>query len=83
MIEIETMIGGHHCYASVVHYRPGDPGNISGPPENCYPPEPPELDFHILDMQGKRSKRLEAMMTDEEWEDIYDALILKIQSRED
>lgn len=26
-------------------YTPGDPGRTSGPPERCYPPEPPEVEF--------------------------------------
>lgn len=83
MIEIETMIGGHHCYARVTHYSPGDPGYISGPAEHCYPPEPPELNFEILDMQGNRSKHMESLMTGEEWEDIYDALMLAIENQEE
>lgn len=28
-----------------VEYHEGDPGRISGPPENCYPPEPPEIEI--------------------------------------
>jgi hypothetical protein len=83
MIEIETMIGGRHCYARVTHYSPGDPGYISGPADHCYPPEPPELDFEILDMQGKRSKHLESLMTGEEWGDIYDSLMLAIANQEE
>lgn len=26
-------------------YYPGDPGRLSGPPEDCYPPEPPEFEI--------------------------------------
>lgn len=26
-------------------YSPGDPGRFSGLPENCYPPEPEEVEF--------------------------------------
>jgi len=31
----------------VVHYSPGSPGRLSGPPERCYPPEPPEVEVAI------------------------------------
>ena len=24
-------------------FHPGDPGNVCGPPERCWPPEPPEV----------------------------------------
>jgi hypothetical protein len=75
MIEIETMIGGHHCWARVTHYWAGDPGNISGPPEGCWPPEPPELDFEIIDKDGNRLRHLEKIMDDYEREDICDALM--------
>ena len=27
------------------NYTPGEPGFISGPPENCYPPEPEEIEI--------------------------------------
>ena len=31
----------------VIHFTftPGDPGRYSGPPENCYPAEPAEVEF--------------------------------------
>ena len=32
-----------------VNYTPGDPGRVVGPPENCYPPEAPEIEFISLD----------------------------------
>lgn len=31
-------------------YTPGDPGRISGPPEYCYPPEPPEVEWETLEV---------------------------------
>jgi len=37
------------CVVEFTAY-PGDPGCTSGPPEKCYPPEPPELE--ILSIQG-------------------------------
>ena len=29
-------------------YTPGVPGNTSGPPETCYPAEPPELELYSV-----------------------------------
>lgn len=29
---------------------PSDPGRLSGPPERCYPPEPPEFDLETIEM---------------------------------
>ena len=39
------------------YYTPADPGKTSGPPENCYPPEPSEIEIedafcHILSDGG-------------------------------
>lgn len=33
-------------------YTPGDPGRLSGPPENCYPPDPAEVDVTELTCDG-------------------------------
>lgn len=32
-----------------VNYTPGDPGQVTGPPEKCYPPEASEIEFVALD----------------------------------
>lgn len=29
-------------------YIPGDPGKLYGPPEDCYPPEAPEIEIDVL-----------------------------------
>lgn len=33
-------------------FTPGDPGKVSGPPENCYPPEPSEIEITKLELHG-------------------------------
>ena len=37
--------GDHEIFTRIRMTHPGDPGRISGPPENCYPPEPPEFEI--------------------------------------
>ena len=39
-LEIEARVSG------------GSPGKIYGPPENCYPPEPPEVEIHRVLLNG-------------------------------
>jgi hypothetical protein len=41
--------GEHEMEARVAYtYLPGDPGRLSGPPEDCYPPEPAEVDIRSV-----------------------------------
>jgi len=52
-------------------FTPGDPGRCSGPPERCYPPEPPEveLDNPMVDEGShpvKRWKHVYRQITDQE-----------------
>ncbi len=34
------------------HY-PGDPGQTSGPPERCWPPEPDEFEFVAVELEAR------------------------------
>jgi hypothetical protein len=36
----------------VTDYTPGHPGQTSGPPERCYPPEDPEVEFYLAWNKG-------------------------------
>ena len=47
-------------------FYPGRPGVYSGPPEKCYPDEPPELDIHTLTCEGKDAMFLLDSTLDEE-----------------
>lgn len=47
--ETEVELDGVNVEVTVVYgYTPGTPGRVTGPPENCYPPEGPEADFHSI-----------------------------------
>lgn len=39
-------------FEAEVDYTPPTPGRYSGPPEDCYPDEPSELDFFTLTCDG-------------------------------
>jgi hypothetical protein len=34
--------------ATITHWYPGAPERISGPPEDCYPADPPEVEIAFL-----------------------------------
>jgi len=34
--------------ATITHWHPGAPERISGPPEDCYPADPPECEIESL-----------------------------------
>ncbi len=52
----------------VTHYTPGDPGRLSGPPENCYPPEPEEIAFEVIG-------ELPSTASIENSEEVYDMVL--------
>jgi len=41
-----------HTLTGTATYSPGDPGKYSGPPEKCYPAEPPEAEVITLKCDG-------------------------------
>jgi hypothetical protein len=59
----DTKVAGIPCQCSVTHYLPGTPEYINGLPENCYPAEPEEFEFDILDRRGKPALWLEKKLT--------------------
>ncbi len=70
MLTIQTKVAGIPCLAEVTSYWPADPGRLSGPPEYCYPPEPAEVEFRILDRRGRPAAWLERKLDDAEGERI-------------
>lgn len=61
---ISTRIHGIPCQVRVTHYAPARPGFYTGAPGDCYPSEPAEVEFDVLDDQGRPDMRLESQMTD-------------------
>lgn len=50
---IETWYGDEEpCLIRVTSFTPGCAGRIYGPPEFCYPPEPPEIEWEVIDENG-------------------------------
>jgi len=80
---VEINVCGIPAIADVVHYRPGDPGYIDGPPELCYPPEPTELEWRLLDRRGRPAPWLERKLTERERERIERELIECLEAEVD
>jgi hypothetical protein len=43
----ETSVGDWDIKVHVTHFYSGAPGRTSGPPENCYPEDPPEIEYSV------------------------------------
>jgi hypothetical protein len=61
------------------YYTPGDPGRVSGPPEKCYPPEPPEVEVDELTTEDEQRTYdmmvlLQSDVADEICEKVIDAI---------
>ena len=52
----------------MVHYKyhPGDPGQLYGPPERCYPPEGPEAEIYRIELADKPEIEISDLFTDEQ-----------------
>lgn len=61
---LDTEIQGVPCRVRVTHYRPARPGRTWGPPEGCCPDEPAEVEFDVLDLNGRPDPLLESQMDD-------------------
>lgn len=69
-----------------LNYYPANPGKIYGPPENCYPPEPAEVDILSVRLKGekKTNTKLSDWLRDElmETDECYDELCLLAEPEE-
>jgi hypothetical protein len=79
-MEIETRVAGIPCCARLTHFYGGDPGRLFGPPEHCYPPEPQEMDWTILDRRGRPAPWLERKMTDQDVDRIADQFLKALRT---
>lgn len=79
MTDIETTVAGIPCIARCTYYSPADPGRTYGPPEHCWPPEPAEIDFDILDRRGRYAAWLERKMTTDDIDRIEHEIIEAIE----
>lgn len=70
---IETWHGDDEpCLIRVTSYSPGCPGFTSGPPESCYPPEPPEIEWEVVDAAGNP---VDVALSDDDAERIEELII--------
>ena len=64
--DFETTVAGIPCGVVIEGYSPGVPAKLFGLPENCYPAEPSELEFILVDRGGYRAQWLMDKLTDDD-----------------
>lgn len=65
-MKFDTKVAGIPCQCEVTSYSAGTPARVTGPWEDCYPEEPAEFEFRILDRRGRPAAWLEKKVTDED-----------------
>lgn len=68
----QTQVSGIPCQCKVLAYFPGEPAIIGKNPESCFPPEYSEIDFELLDRNGRRATWLEAKLKDNDFDRILE-----------
>lgn len=74
-------------YRVVANFTPGTPGKTYGPPEDCYPPEGPEVEYtEAFEVDGKSERKLDSKtffdsLTEDEDSDLQDKLILEAEEQ--
>lgn len=63
-VTFATVVCGIPCKVRVTSYEAEVEGRTWGPPESCYPPEPAEVSFDVLDRNGRPAPWLERKMDD-------------------
>ena len=64
----ETTVNGIPCGVVVEYYHAATKGNILALPEDCYPDEPSEFEFYLVDRGGYRAEWLMSKLTDNDIE---------------
>jgi hypothetical protein len=63
----------------VIHYVPARPGRLYGPPEDCYPDEPSEIDWDWLDPETGDIIPQPKWITERDLDDIADYLTERME----
>lgn len=72
---VPVRVAGIPCLARGTYFRDDIPGVYGGPPGDCYPDEPAEIEFELLDRNGRRAQWLDAKLTDADEEAAYEAIL--------
>ena len=58
---------------TVTSYHPTVPARLFGPPEDCYPEEPAEIEFEVRLLTGHELS--ESDFGEDAWNDLYDTVL--------
>ena len=58
-----TIKSGLPCIARVTYCSAGRAARVHGDPNDCYESEPPEIEFDLFTVRGKRAAWLDKLMT--------------------
>lgn len=70
------------CLVRVTHYEPGLEPIVSGPADAWDPGYPPQIEFEVLDLQGRPDRDLDRRMDDADTRAVEQEIIAAHQDRE-
>lgn len=77
-----TKVQGIPCLCEITSHSPYVPAKTWGPPENCYPEEGGEIEFELLDRNGRYAQWLHNKLTPEIQARIEEEASLWIQGQQ-
>lgn len=77
---LDTEIQGIPCRVRLTYHRKEDSPILTGPMDRADPGSPEEVDFAVLDMQGKPAPQIEREMVDADRAAIEQELIAAIRA---
>lgn len=78
----DTRVHGIPCLCRVTHFRPYEPADLSGHPDNATAPIGSEFEYQILDKRGRYAPWLERYLTSQDNTRLEEEFLLEVRAED-